>query len=454
MNDQFAQDRVFWLNLGRAVIIGTLAGAAIFAFTQTVRYGTEFVWGTDIDYSLMGGKWWWIAVLTGTGILVGVLRTALSVPEDLEGSLTIVQNGSMDRDNAPQAIAVSAVSLIGGVSLGPFDGGIRSGAMVGDWYAKTRNIPEDQRENSVLSGINGALGGLLTAPYLATLMVIEFRMPERRHYFRSLIPGFTAATFGFMFSFAILGDTFLGVFALPSYDIELWHFPLAMALGVAAATISWLLGLTVYSLRRWVAPLLSHIVLRSALGGLALGFIAVAVPLTMSSGKSQLSTAIAEIETLSAIVLVVVVLAKILAVGISLTTGFIGGPVMPALFIGGTAGLAVHVMFPEIPIALAVSAMLIAVPSISIGTPFTMIFLAALTVGIGAVETVPAGIAALTAYTLTAGLGWFGLPTGRAVVDIEEVSVQSELFDVTEVGPEDTEDETGTGPQSDGGRET
>ncbi|MGB5167861.1 MAG: chloride channel protein [Acidimicrobiia bacterium] len=440
MTDQFARDKGFWLILGRAVIIGTLAGAATLAFVQIVRYGTEFIWGTDLDYSIMGGKWWWIAILTGTGLLVGLLRISLKVPDDLEGSLTIVQNGSIDRDHALQAIGISVVSLIGGASLGPFDGGIRSGAMVGDWYASIRNVPQDQRESSVVSGINGSLGGLLTAPFLATLMVIEFRWPDRTQYFRALIPGFTAAVFGFMVNFAIVGDTFLGVFALPSYDIELWHFPLAVVLGFVAATLSWLLGLTVFVLRRWVVPLTNHIVLRSTVGGLALGLIAVAVPLTIFSGKSQLSTAIAEVETLGAALLILVVLAKIIAVGISLTSGFIGGPVMPTLFIGGTAGLAVHVMFPDIPIALAVSAMLIAVPGVSLGTPFTMIFLASLTIGIGAVDTVPAGIAVLTAYTLTAGLGWFGLPTERVVVDIDDVSVQSELFEVAEVGTEASDD--------------
>ena len=59
-----------------------------------------------------------------------------------------------------------------------------------------------------------------------------------------------------------------------------------------------------------------------------------------------------------------------------------------------------------------------------------MILLAVLTVGIGAVETVPAAIAVVTAYTLTAGLGWFGLPAESMVVDIEDVSVQSELFEL------------------------
>ncbi len=40
-----------------------------------------------------------------------------------------------------------------------------------------------------------------------------------------------------------------------------------------------------------------------------------------------------------------VLAAKILAMATSLATGFIGGPVMPPLFIGGAAGVATHVIF-------------------------------------------------------------------------------------------------------------
>jgi H+/Cl- antiporter ClcA len=125
-----------------------------------------------------------------------------------------------------------------------------------------------------------------------------------------------------------------------------------------------------------------------------------------------------------------VVLGKILAVAISLTTGFIGGPVMPTLFIGGASGLALNAIFPELPVAMVFSCMLVAVPAVSLGAPFTMVLLAVLTVGIGAVETVPAAIAVVTAYTVTVGLGWFGIPQDKVTVDISEVSVQTELFEI------------------------
>ncbi len=430
MNDQFARDRIFWLRLGRAVVIGALAGAAALAFTQLVRFGTELIWPDDVDYGWLGGELWWVGLLGVTGLIVGVMRFAFRIPDDLRGSLGIIQEAAVDRSYALQAIAISVVSLVGGSSLGPFDGGVRSGAMVGDWYSTIRKLPDREREVNTLSGINGSLGGLLTAPVLATLFVTELRWPERRNLYRTLLPGLTAAIFGFAISFAIIGDTFLGVFALPGYEVRFWHFGLAIVLGVVAASLSWLLGITVFTIRRWIVPRLPNQVVRATIGGLALGGIAILLPLTLASGKGQLGVAIDNVEQLGAALLIAVVLAKIVAVAISLTTGFIGGPVMPALFIGGTAGLAVHALFPDIPIALAFSCMLVALPGVSIGAPFSMVFLAALTVGVGAVETSPAAVAVLTAYTLTSGLGWFGIPVDKTVVDIDEVSVQSELFEM------------------------
>jgi H+/Cl- antiporter ClcA len=429
MNDFFARDRGFWLRMGRAAIIGALAGGAALAFTLIVRFGTDLVWPDEIDTGWLGGEWWWIALLGLTGLIVGIMRLLLPV-DDLSGSLTIIQDSTIDRSKSLPAIAISIVSLVGGVSLGPFDGGVRAGATIGDWYSTVRGLPEREREVNTTSGISGSLGGLLTAPVLATLLDTELRWPEKRNLYRVLAPSLTASIFGFAVSFAIIGDTFLGVFALPGYEVQLWHLGLAVALGFVAAGLSWLLGMTVYTIRSWILPVLSNQVVRATFGGLALGLIAVAFPLTLASGKARLGVAIDSVETLGAALLIAVVVAKIVAVAISLTTGFIGGPVMPALFIGGTAGLAVHALFPDIPIALAFSAMLVAVPGVSIGAPFSMILLAALTVGVGAVETVPAAIAVLTAYTLTAGLGWFGLPSERTVVDIDEISVQSELFEM------------------------
>jgi len=52
------------------------------------------------------------------------------------------------------------------------------------------------------------------------------------------------------------------------------------------------LAVTVGLLRRLMAPLAGRVVLRSTLGGLAFGLVAVALPLTLFTGSDQLETVI------------------------------------------------------------------------------------------------------------------------------------------------------------------
>ena len=155
-------------------------------------------------------------------------------------------------------------------------------------------------------------------------------------------------------------------------------------------------------------------------------------------------------DEIGAGLIVAVVLAKILAMSIALGTGFIGGPVMPSLFIGGAAGIAVHVMVPDLPLGLAFSAMLVAVPGASVQAPFSMVLLATLTAGVGPADAAPAAIAVIVAYLATSGMGLFGMRTGKSVdPDTEhQVVFRDELFDIAE--PATPSDDP---PSTSGGRE-
>jgi hypothetical protein len=108
---------------------------------------------------------------------------------------------------------------------------------------------------------------------------------------------------------------------------------------------------------------------------------------------------------------------------------------MPALFVGGTAGIAIHILFPGLPLALTFSAML-AVPGTTIKAPFTMVLLAALTAGVGPADGAPAAVAVVVAYLMTSGLG---VPAGRASDPDEnhQVVFRDELFEITEAVPPD-----------------
>ncbi len=431
--EYFARDRRFWLPVACAVPIGLAAGLVGYGFTWLVGKATAGLWGGHTDNDFLGGSLWWIALTVGGGVAVGLLRRRLRIPPEPAGALENITERHVDQASAAPMILVSFLSLSCGASLGPFDAGTRGGGAIGGWLSDRLGVDEELKRINTLSGINGGIGGLLTSPVLATLFVTELNPPRNgEDHYRTLAPNLVASLFGFFVVFGFAGATFLDVFAVPGFEVELWHFGAAVLLGLVGAFLARLLGATVFVVKR-LATRIAFPVVRSAIGGLALGVLAVALPLTLGSGKAQLPEMIEQADALGGWLLVAVVGGKTLAMAISLSTGFIGGPVMPTLFIGGAAGVAAHVIVPGLPPALALSCLLVAVPGASIKAPFSMALLAVLTVGVGPIEAAPAAVAVLTAYLATTGLGLFaGILPGKTAnpADPANVSYRDELFDL------------------------
>ena len=309
MPDYFARDRSFWLPVAYAVPIGLMAGGAGLAFTWTVGQATKRLWPDEVDNSFLGGDLWWLPVTVIAGLLVGAMRKWMQVPAEPDGALANIAAAHVDKPSAIPMVFVSFVSLVGGASLGPFDAGTRSGGAIGEWFSDRVKADEETRQLNTLVGINGAIGGLLTSPFLATLLVTELNPPSGQdRYYRVVAPSLVGSVFGFFVVFSFVGATFLDVFAVPDFDVEIWHFGVAVLLGVAAAFLSRLLGATVFLVRGWTTRI-ANTVVRAGIGGLAIGVIAVCFPLTLGSGKAQLPEMIAQAEALGAWLLVGVVLA-------------------------------------------------------------------------------------------------------------------------------------------------
>ena len=128
------------------------------------------------------------------------------------------------------------------------------------------------------------------------------------------------------------------------------------------------------------------------------GIVGVALPLTMFTGSDQLKTVLNDAGTLGVGLLVAIVIAKMLTFAVSQASGFIGGPIFPSLFIGGTAGVLVHQAFPGVPLGLAFTCLLAAVPGALAPAPFSMVLMAAFLTQVGALQTAPILIAVVTAY--------------------------------------------------------
>src|SRR4051812_50121925 len=119
-----------------ALALGVFGAFAGLVFMGVVDVGDN--WDTNSSSDWFGGDWWWVAVTAAAGVAVGLLSRVLRVPEKLPGLIADLQEENVDERPVPGLVAVSAVSLIGGGSLGPEEGLGLMGGGAGGWGSRGR----------------------------------------------------------------------------------------------------------------------------------------------------------------------------------------------------------------------------------------------------------------------------------------------------------------------------
>ena len=396
-------DRAYRRLLVLALGFGVAGGVFALAYSFITSWGIGRFFG-DPTPELFSGQWWWIPLIGAGALLVVWLRGRSGAAGKVPGAVAFARAGWVDPSNAFALVAISAISLMVGASLGPSFGIVVSGGGFAAWVAK-RHPDTDEGEGQAysLTGMAGGLGAVFSAPLFAAVMASELSPTPKRAYVAAFIPQFIAATVGFVIYFGVTGTQMLDSFAVAGYVFEGWHLIAGIPLGLASVVIL-LLYVWVRRLIGKAGELLPNPYLKAVLLGSLVGFVAFAVPLTATAGSSQLVYEIDHAATLGIGLLVLVLLAKMVAVALSQEAGFLGGIVFPILFIGGTSGLLVNALVPEIPAGLAVGCMLAAVPGAIIAAPISFVLIGAGTVGLGVEAIAPIGIAVITAYVTVSAL--------------------------------------------------
>jgi len=394
-----AEDRTrppgFWRLLGYAGLLGMVGVVAGLVFITVTGLGSEW-------YGQSGSGWfeghpWWVLVAAGAGLVVGLLRRYLRMPATVPGLIEDLRSERVERKAVPSIVAVSAVSLIGGASVGPEVALGQMGGGSADLIASRRSLDADDTKALTLSGMAGAFGGLFSSPFLASFLVLEISRTAWQRFERAFFGSLVASSVSFGLTFAIAGSIFVAIYEMPAYEYADWHLLAAVGLGLLSALIVVLLGAIGAVARSLFARLPGPPLAKPVVGGLLFGLIGVALPLTNFTGSDQLATVAQEADELGAVLLVATLLGKMVAFVVSVASGFIGGPIFPVLFMGGTAGAAVHELLPGVPLGLAFSCMLAAVPGSVVAAPFSMVLLATLFTQVGALETAPILVAVATA---------------------------------------------------------
>jgi H+/Cl- antiporter ClcA len=406
------QSAGFWPLMGYAAALGVFGGFAGLAFLGVVGQGEK--WNVDSNPHWLGGHWWWVAVTAAAGLIVGLLHRLLRVPEQTPGIIAEINTGQVDARLVPAMVAISAVSLIGGASLGPEKALGSMGGGVATWIAKRRELGSEDSQVNVLSGMAGAYGGMLSSPVIVVMLLLEVGRPGGNRFTKTLLGTIVASSLGFGIYFAIAGAVFLGIYKVPHYRFEDWQLLAGVLLGLFSAAVVTVLALFTALATRLLSRLAD--IPRATLGGVIFGVVGVALPLTLFTGSGQLKTVLSDASTLGAGLLAVIVIAKIFTFAVSQGSGFIGGPIFPSLFIGGTAGVFVHQLIPSVPLGLAFTCVFAAVPGGLVAAPFTVVLLAAFVSQVGGLQTAPVLIAVVTTYLTVEGVKYFvaSRKSGRA----------------------------------------
>jgi H+/Cl- antiporter ClcA len=247
------------------------------------------------------------------------------------------------------------------------------------------------------ASITSAWGGLFTAPFTAVLINVELSIDRTVMRGARLTADATAALVGFALFYLIDAgwSDVLRLLDLPGFEFEMWNLFLGAGLGVVAAVIGTLFKLSTLATRKLAVPLADYPLIRCTLFGLVFGLVAMALPLTLFLGTQGLADVADEPATLGAGLILASVAVKLIATTGALSFGFVGGPVFPLLFIGGGLGAVLHLAVNDIPLALAMTAMMAAVPAAVIPIPLGLATFVVLLSGIGATESTSVFVAAV-----------------------------------------------------------
>ena len=350
-------------------------------FLGVIKVGSRWFEPTNLGW--FGGKWWSVAVTAGAGLLVGILHHLMRLPDKTPGVLEDLNTGRAGPALVPGILVVSAVSLMGGASLGPEKtlGSTVGGAAA--WISQRRGLSDEQIQTNTFSGFAGAYGGLLSSPLDVVMLILELARPGGQRFTRVMVNSVVASSVAFGIYFAIAGAVFLDLYAVPKYSFESWQMLVGAALGVVAAVLVMGVVLVIAVATKVLAQAKIPPLVKPIIGGVIFGLVGVALPLTMFTGSDQLATVLAHAPTLGTGLVLAMVVGKTLAFAASSASGFVGGPIFPSLFIGGTAGVAVNLLIPGIPMGLAFTCMMASVIGALVSAPFTMVLLTALLTQVG-----------------------------------------------------------------------
>lgn len=347
------------LMLLAAIAIGAISAAGATLFLWLVEEGQQLVYvKLPAMLGLGEASWWWagIALFAAAGIILLARRMP---GETGKGPLTGF-HFDVSLRHAPSVILAAFASLIGGIALGPEAPLIVVGTSIGAILARGRS--KETKAAFMVFGGTAAIGAVFGSPFIAAFMLLEF-MAFGAMPVALLVPVLVALASSYLVQIGLWNIPGLGVHPLAVEGLP--AYPAIQAGDLLAAVVVALVAGLVAVTARHGGKLVNRIGERHSsltpLGAAALATLVLLVADLLSINQEQIlfsgSAAMADLVAETSIgVALFVLLAKWLVFSSALGSGFRGGPIFPAAFLGVTVGVIAHLLVPGVSVSALAAA--------------------------------------------------------------------------------------------------
>ncbi|HVU32279.1 MAG TPA: chloride channel protein [Opitutaceae bacterium] len=351
------RDRMILMSILGA-LLGLIAAVVAFCLYRLIELITNLVffqhWAFGQTIITTQHVGWLIFVIPAIGgIIIGLMAKygtpkirGHGIPEAMEA---VLFNESKIEPRVAVLKPVSAAIAIG--TGGPFGAEgpiIQTGGAIGSILGQWLKLTSNERKTLLAAGAGAGMAATFSTPIAGVILAVELLLFEYKP--RSFIPLVIATTLATTARFLLLGPGAMFNVGSPNFGVEnaTLVYPWYILLGILCGLVAVGFSKSLY----WVEDLYEKLPVSElwwpAIGGVGLGIIGYFVPRVLGVGYETISQILNDRLTLT--VLILVVLAKPLALLVSLGSGTSGGLLAPMFMTGAGFGcLFAHVVNHFVP---------------------------------------------------------------------------------------------------------
>ncbi|EIG6656857.1 ion channel protein [Escherichia coli] len=321
---------------------------------------------------------WIIGVLTLTGIAVGLVIRFSQGHAGPDPACEPLIGAPVPPSALPGLIVALILGLAGGVNLGPehpiMTVNIALAVAIG-----ARLLPRVNRMEWTILASAGTIGALFGTPVAAALIFSQTLngSSEVPLWDRLFAPLMAAAA----------GALTTGLFFHPHFSLPIAHYGQMEMTDILSGAIVAAIAIAAGMVAVWCLPRLHAMmnqmknpVLVLGIGGFILGILGViGGPVSLFKGLDEMQQMVAN-QAFSTSDYFLLAVIKLAALVVAAASGFRGGRIFPAVFVGVALGLMLHEHVPAVPAAITVSCAILGIVLVVTRDGWLSLFMAAVVV--------------------------------------------------------------------------